>query len=107
MAWWNRLWTAANNAPKAVSSAPPPVQPPPLPATVPIAARPPRVTAGTCNLRYEYDDEANTSWYGNYDFQKDFIDNPNSRYLGKRREYCDKLSDTNREYGEQALIPRS
>lgn len=61
----------------------------------------------TINTPYEYDDWANTSWYGNFDWQEDFIGDDRSRYLGQHQEYVDVPSDTNEEYDEKALKPRS
>lgn len=62
------------------------------------------------HLPYEYDDFANDGWYGNFDYQnfKDlFVPGPESRYLGKNKEWVDKSSDTNKQYGEFSLKVQS
>lgn len=61
----------------------------------------------TIHTLYEYDDWANESWYGNFDWEPDLLPGDQMRYLGRNKEYVDKLSSTNREYGERALRPRS
>ncbi len=61
----------------------------------------------TITTPYEYDDWANTSWYGNFDWQDEFIGHDQSRYLGPHGEYVDQVSDTNQAYEEKALKPRS
>jgi hypothetical protein len=61
-------------------------------------------------LPYEYDDWANSSWYSNFDYQNYedlFLPGPAKRYLGERREYVDKSSDVNIQYGECSLKVRS
>lgn len=61
----------------------------------------------TIQTPYNYDDEANESWYLNFDWQDEFIGDDQSRYLGKHKEFVDELSDTNKGYDELALKPKS
>lgn len=56
---------------------------------------------------YEYDEKANVSWYGNFDYDPEFIKGDQTRYLGKNNEFVDRLSDVNKQYGEKALKPKS
>jgi len=51
----------------------------------------------SCEYLYEYSDWANVSWYGNFNWQDEFIGEDQDRYLGANRKWVDRAFDTNKE----------
>lgn len=83
-------------------------QTPPGSVTTQTGTAPANVVPGTTSgawsatTPYEYTDESHRSWYANFDFEKGLVPGVNI----DPADY-DKLSETNRQYGEQALKPGS